>query len=260
MEDKITKLLEEYGLDKKEVKIYLLLVEKRELNAYSLAKIAGIHRSTTYAVLERLISKGFINRIQKDKKTFYSALEIIQTITQIKEKESILLSLIPEFEKVREEGISKVRVLESKESQKQFNFNLFNQINKGNIKELYIISAGPSEVINPGKKHSENLGSEIFLESLLKEIKKKKSHKKIEYKGIWNENFKRSKILKLFSGLGENKFLKELPTLATTVIFGEYLVYLFTMDGIPQVIEIQNKLIAEENKVYFSYLWKQAKS
>ena len=259
MKDKITRLLEEYGLDKKEIKIYLLLVEKEELNAYSLAKIAGIHRSTTYAVLERLISKGFINRIQKDEKIFYSAFEITQTITKIKEKESILLSLIPEFEKAREEGISKVRVLESEESQKQFNFNLFNQISKGNIKELYIISAGPSKTISPERKHSENLSSEIFLESLLKEIKRKKLHKKIEYKGIWNEKFKESEILKLFFGLGENKFLKKLPTLATTVIFGEYLVYLFTINGVPQVIEIQNKLIAEENKVYFSYLWKQAK-
>ncbi len=259
MENKITTLLEEYGLDKKEIKIYLLLVEKGELNAYSLAKITGIHRSTTYAVLERLLSKGFINRIQKDEKTFYSAFEITQTITKIKEKESILLSLIPEFEKVREEGISKVRVLESKESQKQFNFNLFNQISKGIIKELYIISGGSSDTINIGKESSENLSSEIFLESLLREIKRKKIHKKIKYKGIWNEKFKRSKILKLFSELGKNKFLEKLPTLATTVIFGEYLVYLFTMNGVPQVIEIQNKLIAEENKFYFSYLWKQAK-
>jgi len=32
------------------------------------------------------------------------------------------------------------------------------------------------------------------------------------------------------------------------------------MNEIPQVIEIQNKLIAEENKAYFSYLWKIAKN
>jgi len=255
----MTRLLEEYGLDKKEIRVYTSLVEKGELNAYSLAKITGIHRSTTYAVIERLISKGFITKIQKGEKTFYSAIEINQTIAKIKEKESILLSLIPEFEKIREEGISKVRVLESKESQKQFNFNLFNQIDKGKIKELYILSGGPSSDLEIEQKHSEDLTSRIFLESLVKEIKKKQLYKKIDYKGIWNEKFKGNKILKLFSGLGEDKFLKELPTLATTVIFGEYLAYLFTMNGTPQVIEIQNKLIAKENKAYFSYLWKIAK-
>lgn len=259
MEDKITMLLEEYGLDKKEIKIYLSLVEKGELNAYSLAKITGIHRSTTYAVIERLLSKGFITKIQRGEKTFYSALEINQTITKIKERESILLSLIPEFEKIREEGISKVRVLESKESQKQFNFNLFNQISKGVVKEIYVLSGGPSGALDIEKKPSEDLSSRIFLESLLREIKRKKFHKKIEYKRIWNKKFKGSRLLELFSGFGEDRFLKELPTLATTIIFGEYLAYLFTMNGIPQVIEIQNKLIAEENKAYFSYLWKIAK-
>ena len=243
----------------KEIKVYLCLVEKGELNAYILAKITGIHRSTTYAVIERLLSKGFINKIQKGEKTSYSALEISYTLAKIKEKESILLSLVPEFEKIREEGISKVRVLESKESQKQFNFNLFNQINKGKIKELYIISGGPSREVNYEKKDEEDLTSKLFMERLLKELKKQKLAKKIEYKGIWNEKFKETKLLKFFSGFGENKFLEKLPTLATTVIFGEYLAYLFTINGIPQVIEIQNKLIADENKAYFSYLWKMAK-
>ena len=208
-----------------------------------------------YAIIERLSSKGFISRIQKGEKTYYSAVEIGQIIAKIKEKEALLLSLIPEFERIREEGISRVRVLESKESQKQFNFNLFNQISKREIKELYLLSGGPSNMVSSEKK-PEDLSSQIFLERLLRELKKQK--KKIENKGMWNEKFKGSNLLKLFSGLGENRFLKGLPTLATTVIFGEYLAYLFTINGIPQVIEIQNRYVAEENKSYFDLLWKIA--
>ena len=252
MVDKIASILEEYGLDEKEIKIYASLVEKGELNAYALAKITGIHRSTAYAVIERLSSRGFISKIQKGEKTFYSAIEVSKIISKIKEKESLLLSLIPELEKIKEEGISRARVFESKESQKQFSFNLFNQISSGNIKELYILSGGPS-------KNEEDLTSKMFMERLLKVLKKQKSSKKIEYKGIWNEKFKGSDLLKLFSGLGENRFLKEIPTSATLVIYGEYIAYLFTINGNPQVIEIQNRLIAEENRAYFSYLWSIAK-
>ncbi len=259
MENVITRILEDYGLDKKEIKVYICLVEKKELNAYTLAKITGIHRSTVYAILERLLLKGFISKIDKDNKKFYSALDINQTITKIKEKEALLLALTHEIEKISEEGISKVRVLESRESQKQFSFNLFNQLSKGMIKELYIIGGGPSSAIN-NKKSQEDLSSRILLENLLKEIKKKQITKKIDFRRIWNEKFKNMGLLKLFTGIGEDRFLKELPTLATTVIFGEYIAYLFTVNGIPQVIEIQNKMIAEENKAYFSYLWKQAKS
>lgn len=259
MDNKITTILEEYGLDEKEIKVYVSLVEKGELNAYSLAKITGIHRSTVYAIIERLLSKGFIINIQKEEKNFYSAIEISKIIAKIKEKESLLLSLIPEFEKMKEEGISRVRVFESRESQKQFSFNLFNQISRGVLKELFIISGGSTSAISPEQRNSEDLTSQIFMEGLLKELKKQKSSEKIKYKGIWNDQFKGSNILKLFSGLGEDRFLKGLPTFATTVIFGEYVAYLFTMNRIPQVIEIQNKLIAEENKSYFSYLWKMAK-
>jgi len=255
MESKITTILQEFGLDDKEVKVYISLVEKGELNAYTLAKITGIHRSTTYAILERLLAKGFISEIQKDGKTFYSAIQIGKIAYKIKEKESLLLSLIPEFERIKEEGISRVRVFESKESQKQFSFNLFNQINSGNMKELCVLSGGPSKKVNP-EKDEEKLTSKLFMERLLKELKKQKT--KIEYKGIWNEKFKRSELLKLFSGLGENRFLKEIPTLATLVIYGEYIAYLFTIKGTSQVIEIQNRLIAEENRAYFSYLWKIA--
>ena len=258
MEDKITNILKEYGLDDKEAKTYISLVEKGELNAYALAKITGIHRSTAYAVIERLSSKGFISTIQKGEKTFYSAIEISKLIVKIKEKESLLLSLIPDFENIREEGVSRVRVFENRESQNQFNFNLFNQINKGRIKELYILSGGPSGFISPEQGDSEDLTFRITMERLLKELKKQKSIKKIEYKGIWNEHFRGTNLLGLFGGLGENKFLKDLPTKATMVIFGEYIAYLFRLKGIPQVIEIQNKLIAEENKSYFSYLWKIA--
>ncbi|MFH1650456.1 MAG: helix-turn-helix domain-containing protein [Candidatus Woesearchaeota archaeon] len=256
MNNKIDELLFEFGLNNKEIQVYKFLVQKKELNAYVLAKLAGIHRSTVYSVLERLISKGFIHKLEKDGTTFYSALEIGQIIAKIKDKESILLSLIPEIEKIHESKISNVRVFESKESQKQFNFNLYNQISKGMIKELYIISGGPAGFAE--NKSSEHLSSKLFLEKILKELKDKKLHKIIEYKGIWNEKFKGSEILKTFLEIGETRFLKELPTLATTVIFGEYVAYMFTMNGTPQVIEIQNKLIAEENKAYFSYLWKQA--
>ena len=83
--------------------------------------------------------------------------------------------------------------------------------------------------------------------------------RKIDFRRIWNERFKGMKLLKLFTGIGEDRFLKELPTLATTVIFGEYIAYLFTINGTPQVIEIQNKMIAEENKVYFNLIWQLAK-
>jgi len=263
MENKISMILKEYGLDEKEIKIYIFLVGKNELTAYNIAKEIKIHRSTCYDVLERLIEKGFCSKIEKEKKIFYNALDIGQIITKIKDKENMLLSLIPEFEKIKEKGVSKVRVFESKESQKQFAFNLYNRVVKGEIKELYSISGGPAGVMDVNKKEGKELvgeeSFEIFIEKLIRDLKKKKLHKKIEYKGIWNEKFKGTDLVRFFSGWGEDRFFKDLPTNASTIIYGEYIVFSFTMNGNPQAIEIQNKLIANEMKAYFSYLWKIAK-
>ena len=255
MNQKIKTLLSEYGLNHKEINIYTVLVQKKELNAYILAKLTGIHRSTVYSILDRLIEKGFVSRLEKDEKTIYYALEIGQTISRIKAKETLLISLMPELEKLHEKNISSVRVMESKESQKQFNFNLFNQIKQETVKEIYIISSGPTSFIDKTQPE-ESLSSRLLLKKILKELKKSKQ---VNIKVIWDYKFRNSETTRIFSGIGQHRFLK-LPTRTTTVIFGEYLAYLFTIDGSPQVIEIQNKLIAEENKVYFSYLWKQAKT
>lgn len=249
MENKISLLLKEYELSPKEIKIYIVLVEDRELTAYTIAKKTGIHRSTTYDVLDRLISKGFVNKVEKNGKALYSALEISEIISKIKDKELILLSLIPEFENLREKISSKVRVLEKESGQKQFNFNLFSLIKEGKITEIHAIGCGPVE----------HISSQIFLEKLIKEVKKKRIHKKIKYKGIWDERFRDNNLTKLFSGIGENRFLENIPTKVTTVIFGNYVVYLFTINNVPQVIEIQNQLISEEHSAYFNHLWKMAK-
>lgn len=249
MEAKITPLLKEYGLSQKEIKTYLTIVGSVELTAYSLAKKTGIHRSTTYDILDRLMSKGFVNKIEKNGRVLYSTIEISDVISRLKDKESILLSLIPEFEKLREKDISKVRVLESESGQKQFNFNLFNLIKEGKITEIYTI----------GNDYVKHTSSQLFLERLLREAKGKKLPKKIKYKGIWDERFRNGKLVKLFSGIGEDRFIQNLPTKVTTVIFGDYVAYLFTLNETPQVIEIQNKLIADENKAYFLHLWQLAK-
>lgn len=259
MTSTIYDILKEYGLDDKEIIVYLALVEGGELNAYSLAKVTGIHRSTTYAIIERLLTKGFITDIQKDEKIFYSSVEIGKLVSKVREKEQLLNSLIPELEKIKTKSTSRVRVFESKESQKQFGFNLINQVKKGVVREIFIISGGQAKFVSPEKENTENENSEMFLERELKLLSKQVSLKKVKIHAIWNEKFKGTELLKIFEKLGENRFLKEIPTLATLIIFGEYVGYLFTMNNKPQVIEIQNKFIAEENQVYFSYLWKLAK-
>ena len=248
MENEISRILEEYGLSGKEIRIYLLLVRERELTAYETAKKTGIHRSTAYDILDKLIEKGFVSSVIKRKKKYYVINELSKIISFVKEKEAMLSSLLPKLEMLKKGQEVSVELLEGIEGQKEHNFTLFELAKKGKVKELYIIGNGPAPT----------LASEIYIEKLLSEAKKHKKIKAIEYKGIWDSNFRNKEIVKRFEHFGQNKFLKNLPSKVTTVIYGEYIALLFTIDK-PYVIRIKNKIIAEEYRFYFNILWKAAK-
>jgi len=250
MEQEIVTLLKEYGLKDEEARIYLFLVQNLGLTAYRLAKELKIHRSTCYDLLERLIEKGFVSKTEKKGKMIFYANNLNEVISILKEKEETLVSLIPKIKEIEREEDSKIRLLDSVSSQKEFNIKLLELAKKGKISFFYCMSNGPSQI------NYEVNSLNILIERLVEEAVKKKIFKPIEYKGIWDNKFRESKFLKIFKKLGKNKFL-ELPTKATTIVFDNYVAFLYTEES-PKVVEIKNKKISDEMKVYFNYMWKIA--
>ena len=248
METELKTLLKEYGLDDNEIKVYLYLVCNKELTAYSIAKENKIHRSTCYDILERLIAKGFVNKVDKKNKSYYSSNDISRVISQIKDKETILLSIIPKIQNLEQNKEVKVRILEDAEGQKQFNYNLFSLAKNQKISFCYMI----------GNTYASTLSSNIFIERLIKELNGSKFNEKIEYKGIWEEKYRGDKIIVQYNQLGENRFLKILPSKIGTIICDDFIAFLYTTDK-PYVVEVKNKLIAEEMKSYFENLWTSSK-
>jgi len=94
------------------------------------------------------------------------------------------------------------------------------------------------------------------MDRLLAEFVKKGFHKNFSYKGIWDPSFQGKEILKRYQMIGQNKFLK-LPSKSTTLIYGDYVTFLYTTDK-PYTIEIKNKLVANEMLAYFNHLWEKA--
>ncbi len=241
--EEVMSLLKEYGLDQKESIVYLSLVGNKELNAYRIAKITSLNRSTTYDVLERLLTKGFVSRIEKNGVIYYDAREITTVLSQLKNKESILISLLPVFEKLQKSTRPTSRVLEDVGAQKQFNIVLINALKKSKSPYVYVLGNGPSPF----------LSTNLFHDNVLKEVKMQKLHQRIDYKAIWDPKFRKNPVLKKYSFLHNNRFLK-LPSLVTTVIFPGCVAYLFTTDK-SYVVEINNELVVEEMKAYFQHLW-----
>lgn len=126
--------LEKIGLNNKESRIYLKLLEKGTLTANEISKLTGILRQTAYEVLENLKQKGLIFSFIKNKKNNFEASDPHKLKETIEEKQQIISSLIPELQKIRGKINIKTKVefYEGVEGIK----NVYNQILKDKPKEM----------------------------------------------------------------------------------------------------------------------------
>ncbi len=80
-------ILQSLGLSEKESAIYLASLELGVASPVStIAKKAGIHRTTTYDVLEILVKKGIIIAIKKKDTLYYEALPPQKLVAYLKEQ------------------------------------------------------------------------------------------------------------------------------------------------------------------------------
>lgn len=104
MAETIEHHLEQIGLDEKEAKIYLAVLELGPSPVQNVAQRAGVPRATTYLVLDDLKRKGLVTTFERGKKSFFVAespdhlLELVQHKARaLREQEEILRSLIPDL-------------------------------------------------------------------------------------------------------------------------------------------------------------------
>lgn len=124
MNDLLLNTLHEFGLQDKEVRIYLALLELELATVFELAKHTGINRSSAYVVLEALKKKGLVGITDDKKVRRYVAVspDVLAQMAQAswKKHETIkdnMLSILPELKGLHKGAKRKpvVRVYEGKE-------------------------------------------------------------------------------------------------------------------------------------------------
>ena len=66
-------ILEEFGLTKNEVKIYLTLLKMGRALAGEITEKSGIHRRNVYDSIERLMKKGLVSFIIQNNRKYFRA-------------------------------------------------------------------------------------------------------------------------------------------------------------------------------------------
>ena len=73
--DHLIHTLTSLGLNRKEAEIYFTLLTIGNNPASTIARKAGHNRSSCYAVIEKLIQKGFVKQINKNTMSYFSPIE-----------------------------------------------------------------------------------------------------------------------------------------------------------------------------------------
>jgi len=247
------KTLENIGLSKNEIKVYLALLDLGLSLAGRITNKAGMHRRAVYDSLNRLVEKGLVSYvIQLGKKHFEASnpqklLALLkENESEIKRKEESIQSLLPEL------------LLKYNETKSDLNASIYK--GKEGLKTVMeLILKEKNEWFTIGSTGKGQEALQYYLEQFSKRreklsIKRKilvaKTKKGIEY----------SKILEKQSFV-DIKFLpEEIQNPQTIWIFGNKVAIILVSVEQPIVFFIDNKEISKSFQDYFELLWKSAKT
>ncbi|MCD4704598.1 hypothetical protein K8R66_00815 [bacterium] len=92
--------LQQFGLNNKEIKLYLASLSSGIASITQLSKKAGLKRPTTYLIIDELLKKNLLISIPKGKKTFYKAENPKKLIEKLEEKKKNMEKILPELKSI----------------------------------------------------------------------------------------------------------------------------------------------------------------
>ena len=91
----LEEILVKIGLDEKEAKVYVALLDLGSEKVHAIAKKAGIKRPTAYVILEQLYAKNYVIKTYHNKKAFYGAEKPDILLRSLQDKQLLLEQTMP---------------------------------------------------------------------------------------------------------------------------------------------------------------------
>ena len=243
-------LLEEIGLTKGEIKVYLTLLKIGETTTGKIIEEAQISSGKIYEILDKLMKKGLASYSIKEKTKYFSASSPNRILDYLHEKEKIIKDKEQDFLKELPSFLSI-----EKASKKEYETNLFKGL-KGiqtAIFEALDELTDKEEVLAMGIiSHKEEHYNLLWQRWHNQRIKNK-----IHCKAIFSD--KNTDYYKSFSKmkLTEVKVLLGITPSAIDIMGKRVLI--FTYGDEPSCLSIKNSEIAQSFKAFFETMWKIAR-
>ena len=106
-----SQVLQNIGLEEKEIAVYTALLELGEATVLSAAKKSGIKRPTAYLVLNSLESKGLVSRVARGSRTFFTPQHPKKIVTEAELRLTELRQFVPQLEAMMVQKDHRPRVM-----------------------------------------------------------------------------------------------------------------------------------------------------
>ena len=227
------KILEEWGLEEKEARVYLALLEEGEITATKLSQITVLDRTLMYQITNKLTEKGLVSFIIKDNIRYFSAADPELLLKTLKEKEKELIKILPELKakQKKEKKETKVEIYQGRKG-------VYSILKK-------VVSDAPAYYCMGGMSEACTI-FEVEAEAVVRLAKESKIKGKILAR-------KEETLI-----LGRNEELRFVPdhllSSISTMIMGNKTA-IFVWSEPYYAILVENDEIAKGNLATFNYLW-----
>lgn len=231
--------LEEIGLEEREVKVYLALLELDESTVLPIATKAGVKRTYTYDILDALQKKGLVGYVEKNGRRRYVAEDPKKLEQLLKERLQHLHDILPEISSLynRNAQKPKVRFYEGPEA----------------VRPLYEELAHTKEYASlASPDHFYDLLGKDYIDYLTKNIVKNKCRARelfcLSYTEVHFETMYQNELQRV-------KWLPEGVDLDTDMlIFADKLILISYGDTV-HAISIEGSSIIDTHQKMFNLLW-----
>lgn len=235
-------MLEDLGLSKNEVTVFISLLKSGEAKAGEIITSTKLQSSAIYNAINSLIERGLVSYIKKSQIKYYRAAEPETMLDYINTKKREYELMLPELKSLQkrssEEG---VEFFKSYKGVKTLMFELLKDSKKGEIYRFFSIEE-PEEY----KK---------AVERVFRAEKQLRVEKKIITKGLFSE--KTRKIVRA-SSVTKKRFLN-FPMPPNTCIFRDKLAIVSWKEEEPSGILIHSEDMADSYTRFFEHMWEKAK-
>ncbi|HLC59905.1 MAG TPA: helix-turn-helix domain-containing protein [Candidatus Nanoarchaeia archaeon] len=233
--------LSELGFSPSEIKIYLHLLRNGSSYPNKISAEKKLNRTNVYEALDRLISKGVVSFINKNKVKWFEAKSPDSLLSLIKEKED-------EFKTAKNKILEDIKTLnQTKSDANPLEANVFT-----GRKGLRMIFEDILETKKPISLIAAELQFREFFGPYFELWHKERIERKISQRTIFSRKFKGKLENRKFLEYKfvDNKYTN--PT--TTILYGDYCIFI-QWSKEPIAIKIQNKDLAKSHLNYFNMLW-----